>query len=184
MVWLWCLFICVVRILIDNRATQTLRFSLWLMVPLPTSSSIWSNKPTTTSSSRREPTRVSPDSIMTSFSHFSPATKALNRAIAEFIVLAGDASPVEILLHLPLLCEDKVRISTLFLFSNRYRTYLTSLFLQRWPLDVPPVSLVQSSPSQWQETRDLSSRHRSKTWRTLLRSFSSTEKDNRLALKG
>jgi len=35
------------------------------------------------------------------------ATKALNRAIAEFIVLAGDASPVEILLHLPLLCEDK-----------------------------------------------------------------------------
>ncbi|PRP88537.1 hypothetical protein PROFUN_02948 [Planoprotostelium fungivorum] len=35
------------------------------------------------------------------------ATKALNRAIAEFIVLAGDATPIEILLHLPLLCEDK-----------------------------------------------------------------------------
>eukprot|EP01117_Protostelium_nocturnum_P002485 TRINITY_DN13187_c0_g1_i1.p1 TRINITY_DN13187_c0_g1~~TRINITY_DN13187_c0_g1_i1.p1 ORF type:complete len:130 (-),score=51.18 TRINITY_DN13187_c0_g1_i1:58-447(-) len=34
-------------------------------------------------------------------------TKALNRAIAEFIVLAADAEPIEILLHLPLLCEDK-----------------------------------------------------------------------------
>ena len=37
------------------------------------------------------------------------ATKSLNRGIAEFIVLAADAEPLEILLHLPLLCEDKVR---------------------------------------------------------------------------
>mmetsp|Transcript_9649 Transcript_9649/g.14529 ORF Transcript_9649/g.14529 Transcript_9649/m.14529 type:complete len:130 (+) Transcript_9649:93-482(+) len=35
------------------------------------------------------------------------ATKALNRGIAEFIVLAGDTKPIEIVLHLPLLCEDK-----------------------------------------------------------------------------
>jgi U4/U6 small nuclear ribonucleoprotein SNU13 len=35
------------------------------------------------------------------------ATKALNRGIAEFIVMAADAEPLEILLHLPLLCEDK-----------------------------------------------------------------------------
>lgn len=35
------------------------------------------------------------------------ATKALNRGIADLIVLAGDTNPVEILLHLPLLCEDK-----------------------------------------------------------------------------
>ncbi|OWA49919.1 putative NHP2-like protein 1-like protein [Hypsibius exemplaris] len=35
------------------------------------------------------------------------ATKALNRGIAELIVLAADAAPLEILLHLPLLCEDK-----------------------------------------------------------------------------
>jgi len=35
------------------------------------------------------------------------ATKCLNRSIAEFIVMAGDAMPIEILLHLPLLCEDK-----------------------------------------------------------------------------
>ncbi|EOD20990.1 hypothetical protein EMIHUDRAFT_310487 [Emiliania huxleyi CCMP1516] len=33
------------------------------------------------------------------------ATKTLNRGIAELI--AADAEPLEILLHLPLLCEDK-----------------------------------------------------------------------------
>lgn len=36
------------------------------------------------------------------------ATKSLNRGTAEFIVMAADAEPLEILLHLPLLCEDKV----------------------------------------------------------------------------
>ena len=35
------------------------------------------------------------------------ATKTLNRGISELIVMAGDAEPIEILLHLPLLCEDK-----------------------------------------------------------------------------
>lgn len=35
------------------------------------------------------------------------ATKTLNRGQAEFIVMAADAEPLEILLHLPLLCEDK-----------------------------------------------------------------------------
>ncbi|KAG4106586.1 ribonucleoprotein-associated protein [Neocallimastix lanati (nom. inval.)] len=35
------------------------------------------------------------------------ATKTLNRGIAEFIVLTADTEPIEILLHLPLLCEDK-----------------------------------------------------------------------------
>merc|ERR1712178_144767 len=35
------------------------------------------------------------------------ATKCLNRGISEFIVMAADAEPLEILLHLPLLCEDK-----------------------------------------------------------------------------
>ena len=35
------------------------------------------------------------------------ATKTLNRGQAEFIVLAADTEPLEILLHLPLLCEDK-----------------------------------------------------------------------------
>jgi len=35
------------------------------------------------------------------------ATKTLNRGIAEFIVMTADTEPIEILLHLPLLCEDK-----------------------------------------------------------------------------
>lgn len=35
------------------------------------------------------------------------ATKTLNRSLSEFIVMAADAEPLEILLHLPLLCEDK-----------------------------------------------------------------------------
>jgi len=35
------------------------------------------------------------------------ATKTLNRGIAELIVMAADTEPLEILLHLPLLCEDK-----------------------------------------------------------------------------
>jgi len=35
------------------------------------------------------------------------ATKTLNRGQSEFIVMAADAEPLEILLHLPLLCEDK-----------------------------------------------------------------------------
>lgn len=35
------------------------------------------------------------------------ATKTLNRGILEFIIMAADAEPIEILLHLPLLCEDK-----------------------------------------------------------------------------
>ncbi|KAI9889234.1 MAG: RNA binding protein snu13 [Vezdaea aestivalis] len=35
------------------------------------------------------------------------ATKTLNRGIAEVIILAADTTPLAILLHLPLLCEDK-----------------------------------------------------------------------------
>ena len=38
----------------------------------------------------------------------SLVTKTLNRGIAEFIILTADTEPIEILLHLPLLCEDKV----------------------------------------------------------------------------
>merc|ERR1712014_516956 len=35
------------------------------------------------------------------------STKTLNRGISELIILAADAEPLEIVLHLPLLCEDK-----------------------------------------------------------------------------
>ncbi len=39
------------------------------------------------------------------------ATKTLNRGIAELILIAADTTPLEIVLHLPLLCEDKVKKS-------------------------------------------------------------------------
>merc|ERR1712032_51253 len=34
-------------------------------------------------------------------------TKALNKGLADLVVLAADTEPLEIILHLPLLCEDK-----------------------------------------------------------------------------
>jgi U4/U6 small nuclear ribonucleoprotein SNU13 len=37
------------------------------------------------------------------------ATKTLNRGISEVVIMAADTEPIEILLHLPLLAEDKVR---------------------------------------------------------------------------
>jgi U4/U6 small nuclear ribonucleoprotein SNU13 len=53
------------------------------------------------------------------------ATKTLNRGISEMIIMTADAEPIEILLHLPLLCEDKnvpyvfVPRCVLFLFFSR-----------------------------------------------------------------
>jgi U4/U6 small nuclear ribonucleoprotein SNU13 len=41
------------------------------------------------------------------------ATKTLNRGQAEFVILAADSEPLEILLHIPLLCEDKAGLATL-----------------------------------------------------------------------
>jgi len=40
------------------------------------------------------------------------ATKTLNRGISEIVVMAADTEPIEILLHLPLLAEDKVGEAT------------------------------------------------------------------------
>jgi U4/U6 small nuclear ribonucleoprotein SNU13 len=37
-------------------------------------------------------------------------TKALNRGMAGLVIIAADTQPLEIVLHLPLLCEDKVSI--------------------------------------------------------------------------
>lgn len=34
-------------------------------------------------------------------------TKSLNRSAAEIVVIAGDVDPIDIVMHLPLLCEDK-----------------------------------------------------------------------------
>ena len=35
------------------------------------------------------------------------ATKTLNRGVSELVLLAADTEPLAILLHIPLLCEDK-----------------------------------------------------------------------------
>jgi U4/U6 small nuclear ribonucleoprotein SNU13 len=35
------------------------------------------------------------------------STKTLNRGITELIIIAADANPLEIVLHLPILCEEK-----------------------------------------------------------------------------
>ncbi len=48
-----------------------------------------------------------PTHIPAPHSPFFAVTKTLNRGIAEFIIMAADAEPLEILLHLPLLAEDK-----------------------------------------------------------------------------
>ncbi|KAL9286566.1 putative 50S ribosomal protein L30e [Arabidopsis thaliana] len=51
------------------------------------------------------------------------ATKTLNRGISEFIVMAADTEPLEILLHLPLLAEDKV-FEFLLIVSLSYESQL------------------------------------------------------------
>jgi len=46
---------------------------------------------------------------------FISATKTLNRGISEFVVMAADTEPLEILLHLPLLAEDKVNFKQMLI---------------------------------------------------------------------
>jgi U4/U6 small nuclear ribonucleoprotein SNU13 len=48
------------------------------------------------------------------------ATKTLNRGISELIIMSADAEPIEILLHLPLLCEDK---NVPYVFVPRYGNF-------------------------------------------------------------
>ncbi|KAJ5715169.1 uncharacterized protein N7483_012350 [Penicillium malachiteum] len=45
------------------------------------------------------------------------ATKALNHGVSELIIIAGDASPLAIVMHLPLICEDK-NIPYVFVLSK------------------------------------------------------------------
>merc|ERR1712098_106315 len=45
------------------------------------------------------------------------ATKTLNRGIAQIIVMAADAEPIEIVMLLPILCEDK-NVSYVFVPSK------------------------------------------------------------------
>ena len=56
------------------------------------------------------------------------ATKTLNRGQSEFVVLAADAEPLEILLHIPLLCEDK-NVPYVFVRSKQVRHTKNDLLL-------------------------------------------------------
>lgn len=57
------------------------------------------------------------------------ATKTLNRGVAEVVILAADTAPLAILLHIPLLCEDK-NVAYMYAFlhlQNRTRNKANSL---------------------------------------------------------
>ena len=103
------------------------------------------------------------------------ATKTLNRGITDLIIMAADTEPLEILLHLPLLCEDKVckilfeddqpklkfeidrkslTISTSLCLYHR--TLPTSLFRQRLLLGAHVVYLALSSAAAFYQTRPVS----------------------------
>jgi len=91
------------------------------MMPSHNKSSISCNKLATIISSKKVPTKVSCAfalvtiplknmslaSLHDRLTCVPLATKTLNRGTSEIIILAEDTSPLAILLHLPLLCEDK-----------------------------------------------------------------------------
>ncbi|XP_020277983.1 NHP2-like protein 1 homolog [Pseudomyrmex gracilis] len=74
------------------------------------------------------------------------ATKSLNRGQAELIVLAADAQPLEILLHLPLLCEDK---NVPYVFVNSKTTLGRSCGVNR-PVVACSVISGEGSPLKQQ----------------------------------
>lgn len=70
------------------------------------------------------------------------ATKTLNRNQSELIILAADADPLEILLHLPLLCEDK---NVPYVFVKSKQALGRASGVQR---SIVACSIVQSDRSQ------------------------------------
>jgi U4/U6 small nuclear ribonucleoprotein SNU13 len=61
------------------------------------------------------------------------ATKTLNRGISEIVILAADTAPLAILLHLPLLCEDK---NTPYVSWNRLLAMFTIPAFTNTPIQV------------------------------------------------
>lgn len=70
------------------------------------------------------------------------ATKTLNRNQSELIIMAADAEPLEILLHLPLLCEDK---NVPYVFVRSKQALGRASGVQR---SVVACSIVQAENSQ------------------------------------
>merc|ERR1719431_1779384 len=78
------------------------------------------------------------------------ATKTLNRGQAEFVVLAADSEPLEILLHIPLLCEDK-NVPYVFVRSKQALGRACGVSSRPQPLVSRPViaaSVTQNGGSQ------------------------------------
>lgn len=70
------------------------------------------------------------------------ATKTLNRNQSELIIMAADAEPLEILLHLPLLCEDK---NVPYVFVKSKQALGRASGVQR---SVVACSIIQNENSQ------------------------------------
>lgn len=70
------------------------------------------------------------------------ATKTLNRNQSDLIIMAADAEPLEILLHLPLLCEDK---NVPYVFVKSKQALGRASGVQR---SVVACSIVQSENTQ------------------------------------
>lgn len=79
------------------------------------------------------------------------ATKTLNRGLSEFIVMAADAEPLEILLHLPLLCEDK-NVPYVFVRSKQGKNGNTHL-------NLPVMSSVLTLPLSYKDHLQSSQMH-------------------------
>ena len=59
---------------------------------------------------------------------FFKATKTLNRGKSEVIIMAADAEPIEIIMHLPLLCEDK-NVPYVFVRSKQGKLFTKKFIL-------------------------------------------------------
>ena len=74
------------------------------------------------------------------------ATKTLNRGISDLIIIAGDAKPLEIVLHLPLLCEDK---NVPYVFVESQKLLGRSCGVSR---PVIAVSILNKTPENLKKT--------------------------------
>ena len=73
-------------------------------------------------------------------------TKTLNRGISDLIIIAADAKPLEIVLHLPLLCEDK---NVPYVFVESQKLLGRSCGVSR---PVIAVSILNKTPENLKKT--------------------------------
>ena len=71
-------------------------------------------------------------------------TKAINRGKAELIIMAADTEPLEILMHLPILCEDK---SVPYVFIKSKAALGRGCGVSR-PVIATAITVMKGSPLQ------------------------------------